>query len=316
MNEKVKGRLVLLLVYVIAFGLAFYVSSVNDYTLIQKGLIAVALAVTIIFLGSVDFKNSSVFDPYWSVAPVLFTAYFWVLGLGQGPGYWSLAGGGWSGIAWDRTLFTGHWFDFTRKFILLVLTLIYGIRLTWNFLRGWNGLKQEDWRYMDLRKKSGKAYWIVSLFGIHLFPALIVFAGSLSIWVTMAKGIYPFGILDVPAILLTGFAIWWEARSDRQLHSFLKQNKESGKTMQEGLWSLSRHPNYLGEISFWWGLYLFALAANPAFWWVIIGPVSITLMFLFISIPMIEKRMLGRKKDFQEYQKKVPVLFPIKFRPF
>ncbi len=316
MTEKVKGRLVLLLVYLIAFGLAFYVSSVNDYSLLLKALLAIGLAVTIIFLGSVDFNNSSVFDPYWSVAPVLFTVYFWVLGSGQGPGYWSLVGGGWSGIAFDWTLVTGHWFDFTRKFILLLLTLMYGIRLTWNFLRGWSGLKHEDWRYIDFRKKSGKAYWMISYLGIHLFPALIVFGGSLSIWVTVSQGIYPFGVMDVLAVSLTGFAIWLEANADRQLRRFILQNKEAGKTMDLGLWSVSRHPNYLGEISFWWGLYLFSLAANPSFWWVIIGPAAITLMFVFISIPLIEKRMLVSKKDYADYRKRVPMLVPFKFRPF
>ncbi len=316
MTEKLKGRIVLLLVYTMAFGLAFFVSSVNDYPLLIKSLIAVGLAVTIIFLGSVDFNNSSVFDPYWSVAPVLFTAYFWMLDTGTGPGYWSLIPGKWSGITFDATLVTGHWFDFTRKLVLMLLILIYGIRLTWNFLRSWKGLKQEDWRYSDLRKKSGKAYWLVSYFGIHVFPALMVFAGSLSIWVTMTKSIYPFRMLDGLAILLTGFAIGWEAGADRQLRKFILTNQEVGKTMNLKFWSFCRHPNYLGEICFWWGLYLFALAANPAFWWVILGPVLITLMFVFISIPMIEKRMLVRKKDYKTYQEKVPMLLPFIFRPF
>ena len=83
--------------------------------------------------------------------------------------------------------------------------------------------------------------------------------------------------------------------------------------MNRGLWALSRHPNYLGEILFWWGLYLFALASNPSFWWVVAGPLAITLMFIFASIPMIEKRMLKRRKDYQAYQEKVSMLVPWKF---
>jgi steroid 5-alpha reductase family enzyme len=90
--------------------------------------------------------------------------------------------------------------------------------------------------------------------------------------------------------------------------------RHTGKTMDRGLWSLSRHPNYLGEILFWWGLYLFALSANPSLWWVIAGPAVITLMFLFISIPMIEKRMLIRKVNYKEYQKRVSMLIPLNFR--
>jgi steroid 5-alpha reductase family enzyme len=83
--------------------------------------------------------------------------------------------------------------------------------------------------------------------------------------------------------------------------------------MDQGIWSASRHPNYLGEISFWWGLYFFALSANPEKWWVIIGPVAITCMFLFASIPMIEKRLLERRKDYAEYKKRVPMLLPFRF---
>jgi steroid 5-alpha reductase family enzyme len=119
--------------------------------------------------------------------------------------------------------------------------------------------------------------------------------------------------LDITGILFTGIAIWLEAKADKELHQHTRQNHEGGKTMKTGLWAISRHPNYLGEITFWWGLSLFALAANPSSWWVIIGPVVITLMFVFISIPMIEKRLLERKDDYNEYRKQVPMLLPNPF---
>jgi steroid 5-alpha reductase family enzyme len=120
-------------------------------------------------------------------------------------------------------------------------------------------------------------------------------------------------LLDIGGIILTGIAIWLETKADKELHYYVEQNPEGGKTINTGLWAISRHPNYLGEITFWWGLYLFALAANPSFWWVIFGPLTITCMFVFISIPMIEKRLMERKTGYNEYREKVPVLIPCLF---
>jgi steroid 5-alpha reductase family enzyme len=313
MKEKTKGRLVLLFVYIMAFGIGSWVSTVSDYPVLLKAAIAVGLAVAIIFVGSVDFNNSSVFDPYWSLAPPLMVVYFWAWMAAQIPAdgsYWSALSGTYvpGSAAGHGVLPSG--LDFARIAVLFMLTLAYSIRLTWNFLRGWPGLKHEDWRYINFRKASGKAYWIVSFFGIHLFPSLMVFGGTLSIWVVVVNGVMPLNILDIIAALVTLGAILLEALADLQLGKFMKSGTGDGKTCRTGLWAWSRHPNYLGEILFWWGLYLFALAANPAYWWVIAGPLAITLMFLFASIPMIEKRLVERRSDYRDYQAKVPVLIP------
>jgi steroid 5-alpha reductase family enzyme len=83
--------------------------------------------------------------------------------------------------------------------------------------------------------------------------------------------------------------------------------------MDTGLWAFSRHPNYLGELSFWWGLYLFALAADPSWWWAIAGAVSITLLFVFLSVPLLDRRSLGRRPQYREHMKRVPALFPNPF---
>ncbi|MEI7725910.1 MAG: DUF1295 domain-containing protein [Bacteroidota bacterium] len=297
MSDKVKGRIILLFVYLIAFSVGFWLSTLTGYSILLKSAVAVAATVVFIYLGSFLFSNSSVFDPYWSVAPPLMVIYYLAMVVGEQPLVVHF------GV---RELFSAS----PRVIILFMLTIAYSGRLTWNFLGHWPGLKHEDWRYVDFRINTGKAYWVVSLFGIHLFPALMVFGGTLSIWVTVVQGYRQLNMVDLMAILVTGYAILLEAAADRQLRNFLAQNKEVGKTMNQGLWSLSRHPNYLGEILFWWGLYLFTLAANPSFWWAIIGPLAITIMFIFASIPMIEKRLLKRRKDYAAYQEKVSMLIP------
>ena len=309
MTEKAKGRIILLCVYLIAISLGFWFCRVItcngliwDENILLKSALAVAFTVAIIFIGSLILNNSSVFDPWWSVAPPLMVAFYL------------------SAILSSDSLIRDTGFGIRdvlmsspRIPIIFLFTLAYSVRLTWNFLHNWPGIKHEDWRYVDFRTNTGKAYWIVSFSGIHVFPTLMVFGGTLSIWVTVVQGYKPMNFADLLAILVTGYAILLEATADKQLRNFLSKNKDAGKTMNQGLWSLSRHPNYLGEILFWWGLYLFALAANPSFWWVIMGPLAITLMFIFASIPMIEKRMLKRRKDYGTYQEKVSMLVPWKF---
>ena len=299
MTEKIKGRIILFCVYLIAFGAGICVSSISGYSIVVKSAVMVVISISIIYLGSVIYNNSSVFDPYWSVAPPLMVLYYLALAVDE-----HRLGGKASAVF--------HFSHSPRLIFLFLLTLAYSMRLTWNFLRSWPGMKHEDWRYVDFRTNTGKAYWIVSFAGIHLFPAIMVFGGTLSIWVTVVQGYRPTNLVDLFAMLVTGSAIVLEAVSDRQLRNFLAHNKDAGKTMNRGLWSLSRHPNYLGEILFWWGLYLFALASNPSFWWVIAGPLAITLMFIFASIPMIEKRMMKRRKDYAAYRERVSMLIPWK----
>ena len=303
----------MLAVYGVACMLGCLGSTFCNGGILLKSAVAVIIAVAIIFTGSVSNNNSSVFDPWWSIAPPLMVLYFFYLATSQQP--WDIRSADHGHLLAVRNdlnelnRFTVH---STRVMVLLVLTLCYSVRLTWNFLRGWPGLSHEDWRYADFRRNTGKAYWPVSFIGIHFFPALMVFGGTLSIWVTVVQGFRPLNIMDFVAVVVTGMAVFLEATADRQLRGFVNENKGSGRTMNKGLWALSRHPNYLGEILFWWGLYFFALAANPTFWWVIIGPLAITLMFIFISIPMIEKRLLASRSDYKFYREKVSMLIPLK----
>src|SRR5690606_29437298 len=110
------------------------------------------VATVIIFAFSVALSNSSMYDPYWSVAPPALLAY-WLT----------------QGELSPRLMLAG------------TLVLLWSLRLTWNFLRGWGGLAHEDWRYPHLRHKTGRAYWLVSFLGIHFFPTVLTFAGSLSL---------------------------------------------------------------------------------------------------------------------------------------
>jgi steroid 5-alpha reductase family enzyme len=231
--------------------------------------IADLTATWVVFGFSYALDNSSIYDPYWSIAP-LFLA-----------GYWSLAAppGG---------------VDPLRRTVLLALVGLWAGRLTWSCLRRWRGLSDEDWRYRERRSRHESAYWWVSLGGIHLMPTLLVYLGCLPLYVTLTASQRPMGILDGAALVLTLGAIWVEARADRELWRHRSSDERSGERLETGLWRIARHPNYVGEMAFWWGLYLFGLAAAPRYWWTIVGPLSITGLFVFISIPLMERHMEER----------------------
>ena len=94
------------------------------------------------------------------------------------------------------------------------------------------------------------------------------------------------------------------------MHRFVR-TRTPGQVMDRGLWGWSRHPNYLGEITFWFALALFGLAASPSdWWWVFVGALGMVLLFLTASIPMMEKRSLERRPSYQDVIDRVPMLFP------
>ena len=229
------------------------------------------LAATLIVFGfGRALNNSSIFDPYWSIAPPL-------LGL-----YWAAAQPGRGNPV--------------RRAVVLVLVGAWAARLTWNCLRGWGGLDDEDWRYRDLRARYPRTYWWISLAGLHLMPTVVVFIGCLSLYAALTAGARPLNWVDGAALLVTAGAIGLEARADAELWRF-RATHRPGERLATGLWKVLRHPNYVGEMAFWWGLYLFALAANPGAWWTIVGPLSITGLFNLASIPMMERHMRDRRRE-------------------
>lgn len=246
-------------------------------------IVAVAdvLATAIVFGFSVAFDNSSVYDAYWSVAPMVIAPALAAIGSG----------------------------DVARKAVVVALVFAWGARLTYNWARGWQGLGHEDWRYVELRR-FGRAYWVVSFVGLHMMPTALVFLGCLSLFPALVTGRAPLGPVDAAAFFVTAGAIALEAAADQQLRKFRLSNPPPGTILESGVWSWCRHPNYLGEIGVWWGLCLFALAADRAAWWTVVGPLAITSLFAFVSVPLLDTRSLARRPGYAEHMARVPALFP------
>ncbi len=198
-----------------------------------------------------------------------------------------------------------------RRLMVLALITWWAARLTYNWVLRWRGLRDEDWRYAEMRPKAGALYWPVSFLGFHLMPTVTVFLGCLPVYVVVTSPGAGFGILDVIALGVTAGAILIESISDRQLRHFIASKPPDKAMMNRGLWAFSRHPNYFGEVLFWWGLFLFGLAAAPtALAWIWLGPICMTALFLGISVPMMDRRMLRRRPTYADQMRRVSGLIP------
>ncbi|MFO0594002.1 MAG: DUF1295 domain-containing protein [Myxococcaceae bacterium] len=242
----------------------------------------VAATVTV-FVFSRAFNNSSFYDAYWSVAPISIAAW-WVFGPGRLPDGPS-----------------------ARQLLVLGLVAAWGLRLTFNWARGWPALAHEDWRYVDLREKTGRAYWLASFFGLHFFPTVLVLLGLVPLYSALVTTPAPLSWLDAVAAAITAGAIVIETVADEQLRAF--RASSPGRICNVGLWRWSRHPNYFGELSFWAGAWLFGVAAGaPA--WSIVGVLAMIGLFNGASIPMAERRSLARRPGFAQHQSRVSRLVP------
>ena len=194
-------------------------------------LIADVIATVIIFIFSLMSGNSSLYDPYWSLIPVPIALY-WIYLFPEG--------------------------NHTRHIFMLVAISIWSLRLTINWIKSWPNLLHEDWRYKKLAEDSGRLYWVVSFSGIHLFPTLFVFLGMLPVLVA-SKMEAAIGVFDIVGLIICLAAVEIEYLADEQLRKFKLSNPAKGANMEKGLWAISRHPNYFGEILFWFGLFFFAI---------------------------------------------------------
>jgi len=272
----------------VAYAVALAAALVAGWALRGRSPILVAAladvaATVVVFLFSVRHDNSSLYDPYWSVAPVPIAAY-WA---------WLAPGG----------------LDLRAGLVLLLVTA-WAVRLTGNWVARWHGLSDEDFRYVEIRGRTGRLYWPASLVSIHLMPTAWVFLGMLPTWPALSRAGGPFGLLDLAAVAVTAGAIALEAVSDLQLRRFVRTRRDPSAVLDDGLWRYSRHPNYFGEVTFWWGLWLFGLAADPSWAWTVVGPVSITLLFVLVSLPWMDRRMLSRHPEWAEGMRSTSALVP------
>ncbi len=209
-------------------------------------------------------------------------------------------------LAWTSLAIGGN--PGGRGLLVGILVSIWGLRLAWH-IHGRHQGKPEDYRYAAWRKDWGKWFYLRSYAQVYLFQGLLIFLVAMPILLINNGSEAPLGWLDLAGALvwLVGFA--FEAVGDAQLARFKKDPANKGKLIQNGLWGYSRHPNYFGEVTMWWGIWLMALSAQYGLLG-IIGPLTITFLILKVSgISLLEKKM-ANNPDFAEYERRTSMFIP------
>ena len=283
-----RGRsfLVIVALYVVATtGALWLATSIGSDHPYKALIVGYAVSVAFLYIASQVVQNGSTFDAWWSVLPPAFAV--------------------WGAFSIDGTS--------TRNWLIAGCALLWGVRLTANWAIGWTGLDHEDWRYRMLYETAPMPRWAVSFTSVHLFPLIVVTLGSLPMAAAIAHPEQPdgrsIGVLDIAACVIALVGVALEHFADVDLRRF-NRTKQPGDVLNTGLWSRSRHPNYLGEMFWWWSLFLFAVAAHPGSWWTGVGALAMTIMFLAASIPIAEKRSAERRPGWAAYKASTPLLIP------
>ncbi len=207
--------------------------------------------------------------------------------------------------------FLAHNPAWSLRLVPLLLVVIWGVRLSSHILK--RHLKTtEDARYLAWRKEWGNGYYfyIRSFLQVFLLQAFLATLISLPVIIITSSYFRP-----SLAWLILGIIVWiigflFESTADKQLKSFIANPSNRGHIMQTELWKYSRHPNYFGEVTQWWGLFIIGLGV-PLGIFGIIGPIVITLLIVFVSgIPLAEKNMKGNP-EFEAYKSKTSALIPL-----
>ncbi len=239
--------------------------------------IVLFIFITLVFILAQWLRDNSIIDVFWGLGFILVTAVFWLV---------------------DPI---PHW----NKVIISAMLLLWGSRLSLHILlRKWG--QPEDFRYAQWRKDWGKLFLLRSFFQVFLLQGILMWAMLLPVYFAMtgSKISLPW-FISGGVLFLSGFLL--ESIGDAQMTRFRKDPANRGHIIQTGLWSVSRHPNYLGEILMWWGIGLIAL---PFSWASLVSPIIITFLLNFVSgVPMLEKKFLDHP-DWPEYARRVSRLLP------
>jgi steroid 5-alpha reductase family enzyme len=195
-----------------------------------------------------------------------------------------------------------------RQALLLVMVAIWGLRLTVHLLVRSRG-RGEDFRYRKWRETWGRSFVIRSFLQIYMLQGMIILVVSFPVIMGISRPGSSLGPLDLAGVSVWFTGLFFEAVGDWQLLFFNKNPANKGRIMTTGLWRFTRHPNYFGEATLWWGIYLVALGSHGA-WWTFISPLTIDFLLLKVSgIPMLEKRYEG-EPAFEEYKKRTSPFVP------
>lgn len=252
--------------------------------LITPILAAAAVTLVTFFIAWVvtaSLKDMTPLDSYWGLSP---------------------AAAGWAAALADG------WVNLEEA-VVCSLASLWGVRLAAYLFARWRHKGGEDSRYASMRKRGGPNYIrnsLINVVGLQAMLSLVVIAPLYAATITTLPP-EPILFWLGCAVAFVGFVI--EAIADDQLGRFKARKENAGKTLTTGLWGLVRHPNYVGEIAFWLGLALAALAYGA--WWALVSPVLVAwLLTSFSGAPLVDRRLAKTRPDFADYAARTPGFLP------
>jgi steroid 5-alpha reductase family enzyme len=246
------------------------------------GLGTILAAATLVWILSVRLRDASIADVCWGLGFVLLAWLYFVLSPESTPRAWLAA-----------TLIT-----------------LWGVRLSVHIFRRNHGTG-EDPRYQAMRASPGPAFWWRSLFTVFWLQGTLLWFVALPLLVAV-RASEPAALTAVDGLGVLCFAVGlaFEVVGDHQLERFRAEPSNRGKVLDRGLWRYTRHPNYFGDATIWWGMYVIA-AATPGGWLTVLSPALMTLLLLRVSgVTLLEDSLIASKPGYRAYIARTPAFFP------
>ena len=244
--------------------------------MLEAALVIYGLFFVLFIIGTV-IKNNSIVDIFWGLGYVL--------------------------SAWILFFVVGEYT--MTKIVINLLVSLWGLRLFYHIGRRNIG-EPEDFRYKNWRKAWGKYVIPRAFLQVFMLQATFMYIISLGItFINTNTDGAELQLISLIGVVVFFIGYYFQVIGDYELKEFVKNKKG---LLQTGLWSITRHPNYFGESVMWFGIFIFAVL-NGAPWFVVISPLTITVILRFISIPILEEKM-SKRDGWEQYAKRVNIMFP------
>ncbi len=245
-----------------------------------SGLLAVLVLASLVWLISLARRDASIADVFWGLG---FVVLAWL--------YRDLGDAG-----------------SARATLVPALVTVWGVRLAAHILVRSRG-RGEDPRYAAMRLRWGTRFPLVSLFSVFWLQAALMWIVALPL-LQVQRASASWSWLDGLGIALFIVGFVFEAVGDLQLLRFRADPVNRGRVLDRGLWRITRHPNYFGDATLWWGFGCLALV-TPGGAWTLVGPALMSLLLRRVSgVTLLEKGLRESRPGYRDYVERTNAFFP------
>jgi steroid 5-alpha reductase family enzyme len=255
---------------------------VTGITAALVGLATILSVLTVVWVLSLRLQDASVADICWGLGFVM--------------------------LAWLYCLLSPTLTP--RSWLVAALITLWGTRLSAHIFHRHHG-QPEDPRYQAMRASHGPAFWWRSLFTVFWLQGAILWFVALPLLVAVqATPPATFTALDGLGLVLFAVGFGFEVVGDYQLARFKAEPSNRGAVLDRGLWHYTRHPNYFGDATMWWGIFAVA-ASTPHGWLTVLSPSLMTWLLMRVSgVTLLEDGLKATKPGYRAYISRTPAFFP------